>query len=393
MSVAPLLYPKFKACVPGSSTPAVGYKLYTCVAGSTGVASLTPSYTDSTGATPNSNPVILNSSGEAAVWMPITSRLVLKDASDVQIWDIDNVPGGLIADALSSTSTTSLTIPVAFPSTQTLTVDTGKGYLPGMGVRIAYTTDTTNWMFGEVTSYNSGTGVLVVSVSSVQGSGTYTAWTIALSGVSGADGAAAWKTLTAGTDFTAIPATTATLTMLVDHTASILVNMPLKYKIASTWYYGKVNAITAGLLTVDGAALSGTIQELQYGGGIIRQIVIIIPGNYEDASNTALIVSDLHSSFIWTLPKSYCVQYRKYSNTHDSHATHGQASVRINNVEVNTTTGGLTIAADATWYATAVDISTAAYDINPGEALEITAVKGGNGDAADLTTEIYMLTP
>jgi len=196
---------------------------------------------------------------------------------------------------------------------------------------------------------------------------------------------------TTGT-FTATPASTSTITMTSDLTASIKVGMSLKYVISGVTYYGRVSAITSILLTVNGAPLGGSVTNLYYNGGTIRQMVVIIPGTYEDASNTALISSDLLSSLIWNLPVSYLVQFSVFSKTHDS-GTHGQASVRINSTEVNTTTGGLTIAADATWYSTIVDIATAAYDINPGEAIEITCVKNGTGDASDLTVSMIFVTP
>jgi hypothetical protein len=46
-----------------------------------------------------------------------------------------------------------------------------------------------------------------------------------------------------------------------------------------------------------------------------------------------------------------------------------------------------------TWYSTVVNIDPTAYDINPGEAIEITAVKGTTGDASDLTVEMIFVTP
>lgn len=79
----------------------------------------------------------------------------------------------------TSTSSTSLAIG---SGSKSLTVDTSKSYQPGMTVKIAYTSDADNWMCGDVTSYNSGTGALVVEVSHVHGSGTQTAWTVTLSG-------------------------------------------------------------------------------------------------------------------------------------------------------------------------------------------------------------------
>jgi hypothetical protein len=57
--------------------------------------------------------------------------------------------------------------------------------------------------------------------------------------------------------FTAAPASTSTITMLSDLTASIKVGMSLKYAIGGVTKYGLVSAIAAGLLTVNGAPLSG----------------------------------------------------------------------------------------------------------------------------------------
>jgi len=66
-------------------------KLYAYAAGTT-----TPlaTYTDSTGVTPNPNPVILDSAGRASVWLTqaIGYKLVLKDASEsATFWTQDNI--------------------------------------------------------------------------------------------------------------------------------------------------------------------------------------------------------------------------------------------------------------------------------------------------------------
>ena len=85
----------------------------------------------------------------------------------------------------TSTSTTSLLIEVASKS---LTVDVSKSYQPGMSVKIARTAAPSNWMHGDVTTYNAGTGALVVNVTSILGSGTFTDWTITFSAPAGASG-------------------------------------------------------------------------------------------------------------------------------------------------------------------------------------------------------------
>lgn len=82
-------------------------------------------------------------------------------------------------NATNSTSTTSLAIGTG--SNKTLTVQTSKSYVEGMTIKCAYTTDPTNWMLGDVISYNSGTGDLVFYPRTKNGSGTYAAWTISQS--------------------------------------------------------------------------------------------------------------------------------------------------------------------------------------------------------------------
>jgi hypothetical protein len=74
-----------------------------------------------------------------------------------------------------TTSSTTLTIAV---QVATLTIGTGLFYSAGQDVIIAY--DSINFMTGEVQSYDSGTGVLVVDVTDTNGSGTYSAWDVDL---------------------------------------------------------------------------------------------------------------------------------------------------------------------------------------------------------------------
>lgn len=82
--------------------------------------------------------------------------------------------GGL----LSTTSTTSLTIGT---SQQTLTLAVNKAFLPGMRIMVASTASPTNYFYGIVSSYNSGTRVLVFDVIVTGGSGTIASWTVSAS--------------------------------------------------------------------------------------------------------------------------------------------------------------------------------------------------------------------
>lgn len=93
--------------------------------------------------------------------------------------DMLAVAGALVAGpSTSAASTTSLTVG---GGNQTLTVDSSKNLAAGMSVKIAYATTPTIWMHGDVVSYNSGTGALVVNVASTQGAGTFANWIVSLS--------------------------------------------------------------------------------------------------------------------------------------------------------------------------------------------------------------------
>ena len=90
-----------------NGTPLAGGKLYTYAAGTT-----TPlaSYTTYAGTVANTNPIILDSRGEANVWLGgVGYKLALYRADSTLIWTVDNVFGqsGLI-DALAASSGSSL---------------------------------------------------------------------------------------------------------------------------------------------------------------------------------------------------------------------------------------------------------------------------------------------
>jgi hypothetical protein len=79
-----------------NGVPLSGGRLYTYAAGTT-----TPqtTYTSSTGATPNQNPIELDSAGRVSgtteVWLDITVayKFILKTTDDVQLWSADDISG------------------------------------------------------------------------------------------------------------------------------------------------------------------------------------------------------------------------------------------------------------------------------------------------------------
>lgn len=105
------IFPKFRA-FDSNGDPLAGGKLYTYEAGtSTPLAT----YTDDGGGTPNANPVILDSSGEADVWLAGDAyKMALYNSSDVLQWTVDNIKtntdqyGVLDEDDMASDSATDL---------------------------------------------------------------------------------------------------------------------------------------------------------------------------------------------------------------------------------------------------------------------------------------------
>jgi hypothetical protein len=89
-----------------------GGLLYTYAAGTT-----TPqaTYTDSTGLTPNTNPVVLNSRGEAPVWLTLgqSYKLLLRDSHGdiVPGWPVDQIQGAGNFSFLLQSTLTNTTLP------------------------------------------------------------------------------------------------------------------------------------------------------------------------------------------------------------------------------------------------------------------------------------------
>jgi len=86
--------------------PLVGGKLYSYAAGTT-----TPqaTYTDAGGVTANPNPVILDSRGEASVWLSTPLyKLKLATSTDVEVWTVDNVGGNVTLSDLAAPNGSSL---------------------------------------------------------------------------------------------------------------------------------------------------------------------------------------------------------------------------------------------------------------------------------------------
>jgi hypothetical protein len=95
-----------------AGVPLVGGKLFTYASGTTVPLA---TYTDATGGTTNANPVILDSRGEANVWLgPSLYKWVLYDANDVLIWTVDGIGTTFAAQStvqIAAVSQTVFTVP------------------------------------------------------------------------------------------------------------------------------------------------------------------------------------------------------------------------------------------------------------------------------------------
>ncbi|OJV41828.1 MAG: hypothetical protein BGO25_19515 [Acidobacteriales bacterium 59-55] len=102
----PLPFPVFRA-LDQSGKPLAGGLLYSYTAGTS-----TPqaTYTDASGVTPNTNPVVLDSTGSAKVFLSNSAyKFILEDQFGVIQWTVDDIVGGPAA-SISPTPTSSQTI-------------------------------------------------------------------------------------------------------------------------------------------------------------------------------------------------------------------------------------------------------------------------------------------
>lgn len=90
------------------------------------------------------------------------------------------------AAGASGTSVTSVTIGTGSKS---FTTQTGRNFTAGQFIVAADSANDANYIHGQVTSYNSGTGALVIDSQDTGGSGTIASWNISISGPAGPAGA------------------------------------------------------------------------------------------------------------------------------------------------------------------------------------------------------------
>jgi hypothetical protein len=157
------LTPTPKQQIYGSDgNPLVGGKIYTYAAGTT-----TPlaTYTDAGAGTANTNPIILNSLGQANIWLATTSsyKFSVYTSADVLLYTVDNIATPIDYNSL----TTALASPPPIGSTAANT---------GAFTTLAATT-------GTITTVNSTTvNATTVNATTITATGTITAETLTFEG-------------------------------------------------------------------------------------------------------------------------------------------------------------------------------------------------------------------
>lgn len=136
-----------------AGVPLSGGKVYTYIAGTT-----TPqaTFTDYSGATPNPNPVILDSRGEANIWLGgALYKFKLTDVNDVEIWTVDYIsaPTSAVSPILSG----NVTIDSDTPTPALKITQTGTG--PVMRVQDSADPDTTPFIIDNAGNVGIGTAV------------------------------------------------------------------------------------------------------------------------------------------------------------------------------------------------------------------------------------------
>lgn len=169
--------------IDGNGTPLASGFVYMYVPNTT---TSKATYQNSTGTIANTNPITLDSNGEALLWGSGAYRQIVQDSLGNTIWDQVTIdPGYAVVTSLSGTSITSVTIGTGSKS---FTTQPGLAFFAGQVLNIASSASALNYMNGTVTSYNSVTGALVVNVLTTGGSGAHADWNISIAGLQGPAG-------------------------------------------------------------------------------------------------------------------------------------------------------------------------------------------------------------
>ncbi len=146
-----------------NGAPASGYKLYTYEPGTT---TNKATYTTADLDVANTNPVVLDSEGRAAVWLSGKYKFVLKTDADVTVWTVDDV--GETTTGLAGFTLDDATPTFATASTFTVPTDRTADFIDDLRLKL---TDATT-LYGRITAqtYAAGPDTTTVTVALDSGS-------------------------------------------------------------------------------------------------------------------------------------------------------------------------------------------------------------------------------
>lgn len=187
---------------------------------------------------------------------------VAQDIADVAVQvAADAVTASTQGQSLIASSTTSTTIGTGAKS---FTTQSGKQFVVGQWLLIVRQAVSTTWMLGQVTSY-SGTA-LGMSISSTNGSGTYTDWAITTSGPQGAAGSITnLNTSAKSSAYTAVSGDKGTVIRM---TGTWTLALTSAATLAAGWWCWLVNDGT-GVITIDPSStqtINGALTQAMYPG-------------------------------------------------------------------------------------------------------------------------------
>ena len=156
--------PKFKA-FDSTGKPLAGGMVYTYVPGTS-----TPkaTYADPYGNSANPNPVVLDSNGEAVIWLQGFYKILLTDSNNVQLWSVDQISS---APSVATPSAEWLPVNASFTFVSTtqfsMAGDMTPTFQPGRRMQATVSAGT---IYGTVTSASLSNNVTTVTVSCDSGS-------------------------------------------------------------------------------------------------------------------------------------------------------------------------------------------------------------------------------
>ena len=260
MSTLSLLVPPRIQFDSSSGVPLAGGLLYSYAAGTT-----TPqaTYTDSTGTTAQTNPVVLGVDGGASVWLgALGYKFVLTDAFGVQQWSQDNCSSVSLAQLTGTNSFTSLAVTGGFTA----------GSITSTG------------LFGAVTATISGAasvgGALTVSGNETVSGNASIGGALNVNGIS----SLAATTVTGGATIDALSIGNAGSSVTLAATIAAAIAAGAVSSVAGTLIITNIST-SGGWVLITFGATSGTRIQFAFGSGTVANgAAIALPSGYSVAN-------------------------------------------------------------------------------------------------------------